>query len=109
MQELLQLEGVARLFEVLSDKNRLVILQCLKDQPYAVGELVERSKLSQPMVSKHLATLYEAGLLNRARRKVNVIYSIKEPLVFQLCDLVCEKLFQDAQNQLQIFGRGAAS
>ena len=104
MLETSQLEGVARLFEVLSDSNRLAILQCLKEQSHAVGELVNRLKLSQPMVSKHLAVLYEAGLLSRERRRTHVIYSIRETMVFRLCELVCDKLRSDAEHQIRLFG-----
>ena len=107
MLEMTQLGAVARLFEVLSDANRLAILQILNERPHAVGELVDRLRLSQPMVSKHLAVLFETGLLSRERRRTHIIYSIRETMVFRLCDLVCEKLRNDAQQQVRLFGTSA--
>ncbi|CAN0307305.1 unnamed protein product [Phaeothamnion confervicola] len=103
MPEQSHMEAVARLFEVLSDVNRLAILQSLREQPHAVGQLVDQLKLSQPMVSKHLAVLYEAGLLHRERRRTHVFYSIREPMVFKLWELVTEKLRADAEHQVRLF------
>src|ERR1017187_4811310 len=99
-----QVEAVARLFEVLSDVSRLSILQCLRDEPHAVGQMVAKLNLTQPMVSKHLAILYEAGLLSRERRRTQVIYSIREPIVFDLWRLATKKLRADAEHQARLFG-----
>jgi DNA-binding transcriptional ArsR family regulator len=50
-------------FTALSDPARRRILELLRQRERPVNELVERMKLSQPGVSKHLRVLREAGLV----------------------------------------------
>jgi DNA-binding transcriptional ArsR family regulator len=47
-------------FAVLADPSRRLILDLLRERPRPVGELVDRLRISQPGVSKHLR---EAGLV----------------------------------------------
>jgi DNA-binding transcriptional ArsR family regulator len=98
-----QLEGVARLFGVLAEPTRLAILQELKETPRSVGELVDVLGAKQANVSKQLGILHAAGLLDRRREGSQVIYSIREPMIFELCGLVCGKLRRDAEHQARLF------
>jgi DNA-binding transcriptional ArsR family regulator len=50
-------------FAVLAEPTRRDILDLLRDGERPVGDLVERLRLSQPLVSKHLRVLREAGLV----------------------------------------------
>ncbi|HVE92854.1 MAG TPA: metalloregulator ArsR/SmtB family transcription factor [Actinomycetota bacterium] len=50
-------------FEVVAEPNRRRILDALRRRELPVGELVDRLALSQPLVSKHLRVLREAGLV----------------------------------------------
>lgn len=98
------LESVARLFKVLAEPTRLEILQQLKAAPLAVGELVDATGGKQANVSKQLGVLYAAGLLSRERDGATVRYAIAEPMVFDLCGLVCGKLRADAERRLDALG-----
>ena len=51
-------------FAVLAEPTRRTILDLLRDGERPVGELVDRLRLSQPAVSKHLRVLREAGLVD---------------------------------------------
>ena len=104
------MEAVARLFGVLAEPTRLGILQALKNGPRSVSELVSVVGAKQANASKQLGILYRAGLLSRARDGHLVRYAIAEPMIFELCDLVCGKLRRDARRQLELLGgagRGA--
>jgi ArsR family transcriptional regulator len=101
------LASVAALFGVLAEPTRLSILQELGAGPRTVSELVELLGARQANVSKQLGILYSAGLLARERDGNLVRYSIGDPMVFDLCELVCGKLRRDAQRQLASLG-GAA-
>jgi DNA-binding transcriptional ArsR family regulator len=92
-----KLARVANLFRVFSEPTRLAILQLLREHPLSVNDLVERLDTSQANVSKQLKTLHEADLLIREQRGTFVYYSIKEQMVYQLCDLVCGKLNRTAR------------
>lgn len=104
-----QFQAVGRLFGVLSDPSRLTILHLLKAGPANVSELVERTGLKQANVSKQLGLMYDVGLLSREREGNQVYYAIREVLIFQLCDLVCQKLQRDAQSQMELHQALAAA
>jgi DNA-binding transcriptional ArsR family regulator len=52
------------IFEVLADPTRRRILDLLRERPRLVGELVDQLKVSQPLMSKHLRVLREAGVVH---------------------------------------------
>lgn len=54
-------------FSSLADPTRRAILARLASGEATVNELVERSDLSQPTISKHLKVLEGAGLVSRGR------------------------------------------
>jgi DNA-binding transcriptional ArsR family regulator len=94
--DLAQVQAVAELFAVLSEGSRLRILQILQNGPASVGELVQRSNLKQANVSKQLGILLSAGIIARRQDGNRAIYSIKLPLVFELCELVCRGMAHQA-------------
>jgi DNA-binding transcriptional ArsR family regulator len=83
------LDLVARRFRTLGEPYRLRILQELQSGEKPVGELVAALDGNQPNVSKHLQILFDAGLIDRRRDGTSIIYAISDPIVFQLCALVC--------------------
>ena len=86
------LEQVAERFRVLGEPMRLRLLDGLRNGERSVGDLVERTGATQANVSKHLALLHVAGLVSRRRVGTTVYYTLTDPSVFQLCDLVCGRL-----------------
>lgn len=58
-----QREKAARLGAVLSHPVRLAILERLVEGPHIVSDLIEALGSAQPVISKHLAILRDAGLL----------------------------------------------
>ena len=97
-----QIAAVAELFAVLSEASRLKILQALQEGPLSVGELVERSRLKQANVSKQLGMLVLAGVVARRQDGNRAIYSIKLPLVYELCELVCRGMADQANERAAI-------
>lgn len=92
------LEKVAEMFRVLSEPTRLQLLQELRSGPRSVSELVEALGTSQANVSKQLKTLYDASFLTRRKRGNQVFYEVGEPMVYELCELVCDKLNRDVRS-----------
>ena len=92
-----QLQAVADLFSVLSEPTRLRILQALQGGAATVGEIMSATGIKQANASKQLGILHQAGVLAREKEGNAVRYSIRLPLVFDLCDLVCTSLREDAQ------------
>ena len=86
------LELVANFFKVLSEPSRLQIVCVLKSGPHNVTEIIEETGLRQANVSKHLKLLAQAGIVSREPRGVSAYYKISNQSFFQLCEIVCETL-----------------
>ena len=68
-------------FAMIADPNRRRILDTLRDGDADVGTLVERLGISQPLVSKHLGVLREAGSVDvRVDGKRRVYRLAEDPL-----------------------------
>lgn len=69
----------ARLFKTLGDPSRIAILARLAEhgKPMTVGEVAECCPTCVSVVSRHLAMLREAGILDARRQGREVYYSIK--------------------------------
>jgi DNA-binding transcriptional ArsR family regulator len=96
---------MANFFKVLSEVSRLQIVCSLKTGAKNVSEIVEETGLGQANVSKHLNMLTKAGIVAREQRGICVYYQIANPFLFELCDLVCDALstqFQQQNQQLEI-------
>ena len=69
-------------FEIVAEPTRRRILELLRADERAVGELVDGLAMSQPAVSKHLRILRDAGLVDaRVDAQRRVYRLIPEPLV----------------------------
>jgi DNA-binding transcriptional ArsR family regulator len=69
------------IFEVLADPTRRHILDLLRERPRLVGELVDQLRISQPLMSKHLRVLREAGLVHVRQDAQRRWYELRpEPL-----------------------------
>ena len=90
-----QLERVAHLFKAFAEPTRLAILQELKGGSRTVGEVVTAIGTSQANVSKQLRILREAGVVKHEKQGTSVSCSIADPVVFELCELVCDKINRD--------------
>lgn len=100
---------IARRFTALSDPLRLRLLHSLFDGEKNVTALVELSGGTQTNVSRHLQTLADAGILARRKDGLQVFYSIADPTIYQLCELVCcslEKTHTARAGQFAGRGRG---
>lgn len=93
------LAPVADYFKMLSEVSRLQILNCLQSGEKNVTQLSEETGLGQANLSKHLKILTQAGILNRKPVGVSVYYEISDPMIFDLCELVCDRLTDRMQEQ----------
>jgi DNA-binding transcriptional ArsR family regulator len=95
------LKLVAEFFKVLSEASRLQIVCTLRKGPKNVSQIIEATGLGQANVSKHLKILAQAGVVVRDQQGVCVFYQIANPFVFDLCELVCNSLSIQIQQQAE--------
>jgi DNA-binding transcriptional ArsR family regulator len=88
---------IARRFRILGEPFRLRLLQALQEGELTVGDLVAALDGNQPNVSKHLQILHDAGIVSRRREGNSIYYGIADPMIFKLCDLVCQSAAEKAR------------
>ncbi|MCG8367126.1 MAG: metalloregulator ArsR/SmtB family transcription factor [Pseudanabaenales cyanobacterium] len=94
---------MADFFKVLSEVSRLQIVCSLKSGSKNVTEIIEVTGLGQANVSKHLKMLSQAGVVSRRQEGVSVYYQIANPFIFELCELVCDALSIQIEQQNRQF------
>ena len=83
------INAIAQRFRIMGEPSRLRILEELLNGDRSVGALVSALALSQSNTSRHLQALFDAGLVARRREASEVIYCIGDPIVEQLCQIMC--------------------
>jgi len=83
------------LFHGFGDESRIAILSELEDGPKRVSDVVAATALGQTNVSKHLACLWDCGLVERHRQGREVHYRLAEGVV---------PLLRSADNVLAVNG-----
>lgn len=97
----LALELIAARFRALSEPMRLRLLQHMMQGEMSVGQLVEATASSQANVSKHLAVLRDAGMIAMNKQGLSTFCSIADPVVYDLCELMCSRLKREMEKQAQ--------
>lgn len=88
------IELIARRFAALSEPMRLKLIHALFDGEKNVNTLVEEVGGTQANVSRHLQSLTIAHVLTRRKHGLQVFYSIADPGIIKLCEIVCGSLQQ---------------
>ena len=92
------MEYLAEYFKVFSEPNRLAVLDALRQGPLNVTAVVERTGLSQALVSKHLKLLTIAGVVQRRPEGSLVFYEVIDRGVYKLLTQA-EKLMLASRRQ----------
>jgi len=72
-------------FDILAEPNRRAILSLLVSSQQSVGEIERQLRMPQPMVSKHLRVLRQAGFVESTVDAQRRLYRLK-PEPFQEMD-----------------------
>ena len=88
-------ESAAELFKAMAAPMRLKIISALCNGEKNVSELRAEIHTTQPNMSQHLNTLYQAGILGRRREGVNIYYFIANDKVVHMCRTICVQIAID--------------
>lgn len=76
----------AKIFKALSDPVRLDILDFLREGEKCVCVIVPHVKLIQPVVSRHLKTLKDSGMIKGRKDGNRRLYSITDQQILKIID-----------------------
>lgn len=92
------MKDVLRILKLLSDETRLRIVMILRRRELCVCQIMAVLGISQPLISRNLALLDDAGLLNERREGKLVFYSLRKDLpqfISRLIKSISEELKDD--------------
>lgn len=94
------------LFKCLGDETRMLIMLLIQNQgELCVGELVDALELSQPKVSRHLASLRECQLLDVRKSGQWVFYRVHDELPSWANEVVCQAVNASEEKLAQLVKR----
>lgn len=96
----------ANLCRALSDPKRILILYALFDRPRHVTALADRLNMPQPTVSRHLRRLEQHALVRSERDGPSVIYSITDPRIMDLLEMMRQVRFDALNQQSSVLANG---
>jgi len=84
--------SVAKYFSLLSEPTRLNILHTICSDERSVSAIVSATGATQSNVSRHLALLYQAGVVSRRKERNAVFYRVNDPVFADVCRTVCRQI-----------------
>jgi ArsR family transcriptional regulator len=95
----------AHVARALAHPSRLMILEALNRRECCVSELTDLVRADQSTVSKHLAVLRNAGLVEDRKQGTLSYYRLRCPCVLQIFDCVETVLRQNLEAQAATLAR----
>jgi len=91
----------AEIIKAAAHPIRLAIIDCLQKRERCVCEITERVDAERSNVSRHLAVMTKAGILDSRKDGLMVYYHLRTPCILKFfsCveDILREQLAQDAR------------
>lgn len=88
MTDINDYEQMAGIFKALAHATRLIILDKLREKEHCVCELQEIIGSDMSTVSRHLAVLRNAGIINSRKVNNQVIYQLQYPCILDALQCV---------------------
>jgi ArsR family transcriptional regulator len=95
-------EMQAELCRAMSHAIRLEIVHLLREGPKHVSELAQAIGRPQAAISRHLATLRNAGVIISQRQGQEIYYHIANPKIVSVCDLMRQVLAEQAHHRSEM-------
>ena len=95
-----QIRFKSTVFHALSDPIRLEILAFLRGGEKCVCEIVPHLNLIQPLVSRHLKTLKDVGIVRVRKDGTKRMYSVVNPRIYTVVDALTSDLVGSLTKEL---------
>ncbi|MGE7918119.1 ArsR/SmtB family transcription factor [Viridibacillus sp. NPDC093762] len=96
----LNIDMKVKLIHGFSNKTRLQILECLKNQEKTVTQIVEEIKGNQSNISQHLACLKGCGIIVGRNEGKYCYYSLRNQQIRDLLTMF-DLVLEDVQNDVE--------
>jgi len=93
------LGAAANLFKVLGSESRLELLQLLAGDPMPVTALATRTGMSQPLVSQHLRTLRQVGIVTVSRTGREAYYRLADHHIAHVIEDAVAHVLEEQPNR----------
>jgi ArsR family transcriptional regulator len=96
------LEAKSRVLKALGHPTRLLIAEELGRGERCVCEFVDMAGVDYSTVSRHLAVMKQAGLVEDEKRGKQVFYRLRVPCVLNFMECVDEVIRSGAEDQIRM-------
>ena len=100
-------DRIAERFRVLGEPMRIRLLEAMREGEKSVKDLQELTGATQQNVSQHLGVLLRSRIVARRKEGNFSLYSIVDPVVWSLCDDVCDGLRDEIERLDSLLEGGA--
>lgn len=97
-----RLEMRAQMLKALAHPTRLLIVEQLAGQERCVYELQQMVGCDMSTMSKHLALLRSAGLVDDEKRGNQVFYTLRTPCILKIFDCVEQAVRSDLKRRVEV-------
>ncbi|MEJ5251166.1 MAG: winged helix-turn-helix transcriptional regulator [Chthonomonadetes bacterium] len=98
----MKLSDIEATFRALADANRLRILALVQEAPLCVCQLMAILDISQSTVSKHLAILKEAGLVEEDQQGKRSFYRLSTRFPSELAESVVRQVLEELRDSPEL-------
>ena len=89
----------------LSDPKRVLIVRALSNHVVSVGTLAKTVRMSQAATSRNLRILRDGGIVHSERQGQSVIYTLTDPRIIEVLNLVHGIMADQIDNRLSSLSR----
>jgi ArsR family transcriptional regulator len=99
------LEMKAEILQAVAHPIRLAVVECLRDGETCVCDLAERVGAGRSNLSRHLAVMSRAGVVQARRDGLRMMYSLRTPCIVKFLTCVTDVLRHKAKAHADLLGR----
>lgn len=102
--QIIDVDMKVKLIHGFSNKTRIQILECIKDQEKTVSQIIEEINGNQSNISQHLACLKGCGIIVGRNEGKYVYYSLRNQQIRDLLTMF-DAVLEDVENDMACCNR----
>ena len=91
--------------KTLANPVRLMIINTLRTKRMCASDLIKKIKTNKVILSQHMATLTEKGVVNAERSGKNMFYQLSDPQIIKACDIMRNVLVKNLERKRELLRR----